>query len=395
MENSNYHAIHFQHESQYISVSCFSLCFIMIVVLGFLPIVPNGIVKLLKPVFLILCVFVSGRGYYRIGFEKWLIILLIYLFIIWIVNLQVEKRINPYASMLLFALFYLCASLKIWNRAELRLIFNAVVFSCAVYSIVVLVSNHGLFRAGGSQHISYFSMTVNRNSSAFAVVPGAVASLMILFYGRNNGFLRTLYGTAFLVCIYTVVALACRSAFLAATTGVFLVVWQVTRENANQSQRIIRRTAFILFVLIVLFISISVLDGTNSARLFDYSSTGRDDLWESAWKLIKEKPIFGGGFGYWERSGQVMSPHNTFLNIMMISGYIGGCILGMLMLSLLFECLRVGNIIALAFAMELVFHSISEAGLDYYAYIPLVLTTVLLRYSEYQKRDISSIFNEL
>ena len=135
-----------------------------------------------------------------------------------------------------------------------------------------------------------------------------------------------------------------------------------------------------------------VLEGTNSARLFNYSDSGRDDLWEDAMDLIRAKPVFGGGFDYWSRTGHVMSPHNTFFTIMLISGFIGGILLGMMILSMIKECIREQSVIALAFAMQMIFHSISEAGLDYYAYIPLILTSIVLRYSEYQQGDFESVF---
>lgn len=393
MENTYSNSMHtYRQPGENISTPCVSLCFLIIVILGFLPVMPDRIVSLVKPVFLVLCVMFPGRGYYRFSFEKWLVILHIYLFGIWIANYQTNQSIRSYASMLLFALFFLFAGLRSWNRAEIRLLLYVLILSCTLHSVIAIYSNNGLLHDIGSQHISFLSKTLNRNSSAFAVTPGMICAIMMVFYGKKNPGIRAFYFLSALICFYAVVALACRSAFLSAVSGSFLVVWQATREHADAGRRFFRRIIFIVFVVALIFGGMSILEGTNSSRLFDYSDTGRNELWDVAWKLIKAKPVFGGGFDYWGRSGEYMSPHNTFLSIMLISGYIGGGILGLMMLSMLFECVKVRNFVALAFAMETVFHSISEAGLDYYAYIPLILTVILLRFSEYQHRDVSRIF---
>lgn len=380
-----------RYVKQSISVACVFLAFLIFVILGFLPVAPEPLVKSLKPVFLVICV-LNYRNSYRFGYEKWFVLLHVYLLIIWLANLETNSSISDYVSMLLFLLFFLFAGLRMWNSREIRFIVRSIFYACLLYSALVLGSNGGLIHAGGSQHISFLSHTLNRNSSAFAVTPGVICSAFLLFYDRQSPFERFIYGIGFVICFYTVIGLSCRSAFLSASSGTFLVVWQATKKSGNSGQQFLLRLLFVFVVVCVLGIGMRALEGTDSARIFDYSDTGRDDLWEAAWDLIHAKPIFGGGFTYWSDSGQVMSPHNTFLNIMMISGYVGGAILGLAVLSMMMECLRAGNIIALAFSMEMLFHSISEAGLDYFAYIPLILTSILLRCSEYQSKDLSKIF---
>ena len=394
MENSRIPDIYFQHTPQRISIPCISLCILIVVILGVLPIVPATIAKIVKPAFIVLCVVFFFFFYYHFGYEKWLMVFLAYLFVILIANLHVDPNsVSEYISMLLFALFFLCAGLRIWNRLEIRMILDFVVLACFTYAVIVIVSNHGLLLSSGDQHIRFFSQTLNRNTSSFAVVPGTVAALLMLFYGKKSP-MRTIFSIlAFLVCFYTVVALSCRSAFLAAVSGAFLIVWQATREHADKGRRFGRRTFFLILVFVFLLIGMDILEGTNSSRLFDYSYTGRDGLWDAAWELILEKPVFGGGFGYWARSGQVMSPHNTFLNYMMISGFVGGIFFVLMIVAMLVECMKAHNIVALAFATEMILHSISEAGLDYYAYIPLILETIVLRYTEYQGQDVFEIFN--
>lgn len=377
---------------QRISASCFFLCITLFVILGVLPIVPDIMVKLLKPVYILISIAFYGRGYYRIGFEKWLFFLLAYLLLILLTNIQGTSSVSIYASMVLFALFYFYAGLRIWNPLEIRTILKTVMLAGFVSAIITFFSNGGSFSVGNSQHIYFLGRVINRNSAAFSIAPGTVISVLLLFYEKKSISSRAGSAVIFCVSYLMLIALSCRSAFLSATTGTFLIIWHAITARADTVRRFVRRSLFLVFVYITLIVVMRVLEGTNSARLFDYSDSGRDELWKDAIELIRAKPIFGGGFDYWTRTGHVMSPHNTFFTIMLISGYIGGILLGMMIISMINECLRQQSVIALAFAMQMFFHSISEAGLDYYAYIPLILTSLVLRYSEYQQRDLSTIF---
>lgn len=373
------------------SVPCFFLCAVLFLVLGIVPIIPEILVRLLKPFFLVICIIFPGLGYYRRGYEKYLVYLMIHLFFIWILNMSTFRGIGNYVSVLLFSLFFLIAGLRIWTPYEIRMILRTVAFAGVLCAVIILASNGTLFRANGSQHLNFIRIVVNRNMIAFAIVPGTISSLLLCLFIKRNIVARIRYLFSYLFCFFTLTAISCRSAFLSAVTGSFLIIWErITQKNT--ARRIFHRSLFLFFVYVVLLVSMKILEDTNSARLFDYSETGRDELWEEAVELIKAKPLLGGGFDYWERTGHKMSPHSTFLSITLISGIVGGIILGIMILALVLECLRVHSAIALAFAMEMIFHTITESGLDYYAYIPLILTSILLHYLEYQHKDLSSLF---
>lgn len=392
MEQSYQEQMHRRIYRQRISVSCVFLCITLFAILGVLPIVPDIIVKVLKPIYILICIAFYGGGYYRIGFEKWLIFLLSYLLLILLTNIQGNGSISVYASMLLFAIFYFYAGLRIWNPLEIRTILKTVMLAGFVCAIITFFSNGGSFSVGNSQHIYFLSKIRNRNSAAFSIAPGTVTSILLFFNEKKGVRSRMGYVAVFLVSYLMLIALSCRSAFLSATTGIFLIIWHAITVRVDTARRFFRRSLLLVFVYITLIVLMRVVEGTSSARLFDYSNSGRDDLWKEAIDLIRAKPVFGGGFDYWSRTGHVMSPHNTFFSIMLISGYIGGILLVMMIFSMINECLRQKSIFALAFAMQMFFHSISEAGLDYYAYIPLILTSIVLRYSEYQQSDYASIF---
>lgn len=379
------------HKRHYgISVPCLALCVLFVVVLGFLPLTPDSIVQLLKPAFIVICFLFNRNGNYRLSFEKWLIILMIYLTFIWAFNRITRGSTYGYTSMLLFAVFFVVAAMRRWNPREIRTILHVVAFSCTVYAIVVIYSNRGLIHSDGNQHISFLSETLNRNTCAFSSVPGALCAAILFFYSKHKTGARLCYAAAFLICFYAVIALSCRSAFLSVSTGVFLVAWQAAGNSNNKH---VNRIALLVFSVIFLLVTMHLLSGTNSSRLFDFSDTGRESQWETAERLIRAKPVFGGGFSYWSSSGQSMSTHNTFLTVMVASGFVGGAILFVMMASMIIECCRARSIVSLGFAMEMIFHSISESGLDYYAYIPMLLATILLRYCENPHHSVETLFS--
>lgn len=140
----------------------------------------------------------------------------------------------------------------------------------------------------------------------------------------------------------------------------------------------------VVLILVVLFSSMLVSQGTFASRLFDFgdddSGSGRDVLWDEAWELIDEKPVFGGGFDYWADTGHSMGTHNAFLTFMVSTGWIGGILLGAFLLQMLIAALKTRNLIPLGFAAEIVTHTWTEPGMDYFAYIPLILTFILAEY---------------
>ena len=372
------------------SFAALMLAFIFTVILGFVPMVSDMFATMLKPTFLVLCVLSPGYGFYRMKYEKWLIVLLIYLFLIYLVHMNSDPDISTYASMVLFGVFFLFAGLRAWTTREIKLFIHAIALACTFYSIVVLVYNSGLINIG-DQHISFFGKTLNRNTCAFSVVPGAICASFLFLFSPKKGFRKPLYLFAMAVCCYTVIGLSCRSAFLSAISGIFLLVWEHSGRSHNKQSRWLNRMVFIVVTVIALYVLMAVLSGTNSERLFDYESTGRDDLWDAAVELIKAKPVFGGGFSYWSNSGKLMAPHNMFLFYMLIGGAVAGIILAFWMVNMVWECISTRNTIALAFSTEMIFHSISEGGLDYYAFIPLILTSILLHYSDCHRRSCAEI----
>lgn len=395
MQNETPRIEHRGYTQQRISFVCVVLCAILFAVLGVLPKIPASITQVFRPIFIFFSFFVIRRGFYPLGAAKWQIVNLVYYTIILISNPITSTAITIYISIVLFGFFFICAVSIPWNKREIALLFFVVVLACDIQVLGILYSNPHLLTSGGNQHIYFLGVQLNRNPVAFAITPGVLSSLFILLYGKGKGLsLRTVFSAvSFLLCSYLVFALGCRSAFLSAVVGALLIMWQKTKDGRNSQDRFSRRVFLLIFVLLVLFLALNLASGNYSERLFDLKNdSGRDEIWEYAWTLIDAKPVFGGGFDYWAEGGLDMGTHNSVITIILYSGYVGGALLIIFLIALLAECLKVRNLVPLAYLAEMLYHTYSESSMDYYAYIPMILAFVLLRYMKYRNKDLYTLF---
>lgn len=375
------------------SLPCWTLCGVFALILGFLPALSGSVTQVLRPMFILICLVFMGR-YYRLHSEKWQIVLLVYWFITLMLNPLTASAIRSYIALLLFGFFFVFAASRAWTAREIRLIINTVAFATLFFLIVLIYSNDGIINKGDGVHISFFSFVCNRNSAAFGCVPGVLCAELGLLYGKGKKTKRLLYLITMIIGLYVIFGLACRSAFVSAAVGAALIIWQTTIDKGDYRKRFTSRAVIFVLVLIAFVSAYFLAQGTSSERLFDMDDdSGRSTLWDKAWELIDEKPILGGGFDYWgENSGEELGTHNTLLTIMVMSGYVGGILFLLFMIAALCDLLKAGNLIPLAFFCELAMHSYTESGMDYYAYIPLILAFIIARYTEFQSKNISTLF---
>lgn len=376
-----------------LSVQCWVLCGIILLILGLLPAIPGTVTQVFRPLFILACILIPAK-YYRLHSEKWQVALLAYWFLTLVLNPITANAFRSYVSLVLFGLFFVFTASRVWTRKEIKVIFNTVIVATFILSSVLIISNNGIVSRQDGMHISFLSFVFNRNTAAFGCVPGVLCAVIGFFYGKKNKVYKLLCLVTIGLGSFSVFALACRSAFVSLVLGIVLIVWQTTREIDNYRKRFAVRFAFLLIVLLTTVVAYSIAQGTSSERLFDLKDdSGRGDLWDRAWELIDEKPILGGGFDYWgASSGEELGTHNTFLTVMVMSGYTGGALFVIFLISTFLDLLKARNLIPIAFLAELAMHSYTESGLDYYAYIPLILAFILARFIEYQSRDLRTIF---
>ena len=382
-----------------VSFACIAFCGIILAIHGLLPIIPSNLTKFIKPIFIAICLVSLGRGGYKLGATKWMIVLLAYFSAILVSHDLTQTAINMYLSIMLFGVFFLFAANRMWSRKEILLILVAFVVACDIQAIIMLWSNSGLLHSSGNQHVSYLGYIVNRNPVAFAIAPGAICSLTILLYKKQRSVLsleRLFYMFSFALCFFVVFALGCRSAFWATVAGVVINFWGKMR-NMNAAQRVVSMIGGVVLTIIIALIALNSAGDTYSSRLFDFSEegfdSGRDEIWETAWEGIEEKPVFGGGFDYWDEVGGEMGTHNTFLLYMLFGGYIAGALLALLLLATAIQAIKTKQLLPLAFLMQTICHCYTETDFDYYACMPLIMAYIIIKYLNSHSCRIDKLFS--
>ena len=382
-----------EYRRESLSVQCWVLCGIFLLILGFLPALPGMITQTFRPLFILACILVPAK-YYKLHSEKWQVALLVYWFLTLVLNPITANAFRSYVALVLFGLFFIFAASRVWTRREIEVLLNTVIVATFALSLVLIASNNGIIKHADGMRINFLSFTVNRNTPAFGCVPGVLCATIGFFYEKKNRAYKLFCLITVLLGSFSAFALACRSAFISLALGVILIVWQITREKDSYRKRFEVRIVFLIFILLTIVVAYSLAQGTSSERLFDLKDdSGRSEMWDKAWELIDEKPILGGGFDYWgDDSGEELGTHNTFLSIMVMSGYTGGVLFVIFLIATFLDLLKARNLIPIAFFAELAMHSYTESGMDYYAYIPLILAFILARYITHQSRDLKTVF---
>jgi len=382
-----------------LSVPCYMLCLLIVLVIGILPIVPGTVTQLLRPAFIGVCLLFLQKNRYPLPLgAKTAIIYHIYLGIILLYTDTSQSSVRSYFAMVLFCGFFVCAAQRVWSKREIRFILNITVFIGLFCAIVLLIGNPVLRTFNGSVELKFFHGVKNRNPIAFSLATCTLCSAFLLFYRQNKSvYLLILYALAFFIPALTTIATGGRSASLSMLVGTFLILWEKTQRGKTANSRIWKKLLLIMLAVLSVSVMMLITKDSNSARIFSNlsDSSGRDRLWDFAWELIKEKPVFGGGFSYWEdMGGSDLSTHNTYLLVMVISGWVGALFLTGFLGTMVLDLWKKRNFVLLAFIVELACHTYSESGMDYYAYLPLVISYILRQYLEYQSDSFDTLFVE-
>lgn len=384
------------------AIPCFGLSAIIFLILGILPILPSQITQVFRPAEIALCfVFPVTFRYQYTSSGKCMLLFMAYYVMVLLCHPITHTSFMAWASLELFSAFFLLLIARPWSKTHIRLLMISAALASTFFSVIVFRDNPDFLHEKSYVGILFMSTSVNDNTAAFGIVPGALCSLLLLlFYSPKKHQIVNWQKIVFLGCaglsFFTLFCIGARSAFFSALAGATLIVLEWSNSRRTFGGRTFARVAMVLLLIAIFVIGTNVTVGTHSARLFDLDNmtngTGRDLLAEQAWNMIHKKPIFGGGFDFWvNENGDPLGTHNAFLTHMVQGGYVALLIVLGFLITTLSELRKSGSLIPLAFFVEVVAHTFTESDLNYYAYIPLIISYSLARYAYYHRCKVTDI----
>lgn len=260
----------------------------------------------------------------------------LFVYMILLFFLVISLLINGGSSVINYLLFYLAFSTTSLVLSSLDANPEATIKSILYIDVVYLVTYFLAIRDG---FLSSSNYAVAQMGVAYSFVPFAIICFVFIVENVKN---RTASGIVilfsfvlFMSNVYVIlIDTITRGAILAVFAGMFVLLY------LNSNKRI-RRKILIVFsiaILIFCFFSTEIVDAFfvffqdtsvgAISKLIKFSdsgdvSNGRDDLYISAIKMIKNSCFLGNGVGYFENHGHSIYVHQFFLQLLCEAGILG------------------------------------------------------------------------
>lgn len=354
--------------------------------------VPEIVTQIFRPIIvLFLSVKMMQRGQIKFGAGRVAVIAAIYCAFDLLLTCINADEIMRASAVALYLLMFWAVCGTPWNKREARTIIMACFLGTLACAVVLFISNDPTdLHVGSSGNMKMLGKYVNRNKNAYAFSTGTVLGVIYMIYGKNIKKFWMLLSTA--VIAYALLYSQCRGAFLCAVAGVTIVVAGKLKEVKKQDEGkfILNLVLYIAFCVAMYFI----LKNSELSRLINgESKSGRDEGIKYAWNLYLDYDIFGKifGRGYYYESAHTegIGAHFVYTTYLLATGIIG-CAL----IAFVFICsgLRIKGAVPYALWVCAFLRTFVE-GLDYYIYIPLILSVVIYNYTLIHRRNFSELFS--
>ena len=209
-------------------------------------------------------------------------------------------------------------------------------FSKTYLLVGLLCACSALFDGFPYRNGQYFvtTMSANNNPNTLGLTM-SIGTFVAVFPERPPRLLGWVMRTALLLAFLLVTLnTGSRSSLICELVVIALFIYSRLKNiKGSFAERLIKNTALVLAVFVIIVIAITYFDKggiTASAiqRLVDKfnakSFTGRTDLYDLAWKMYKENPVFGIGYNCFKTtSGYGYFTHSTYMELLACTGTIG------------------------------------------------------------------------
>lgn len=349
----------------------------------------EGLSQPFRPlIIIILAVQVVRRGSIPLRVRNVALAMSAYQLIIWFFLYPNGGSIRLYLVVILYFMMLFSVGGFPWNRRELQLIIYSCFIATFICALIFFFSNDML---NYSVHdMNFMGTIVNRNKNAYAFAFGIVLGRFCLVYGKDQN--RFLIFLMILLEGYCLFYSQCRGAFLGVCISFGVVVlFRILQMRKSNNPYLV---FYVLTIIIVGCLVYVLIKNSVFSRLIDSESlSGRDVGMQHAIELFRQAPLFGKIFGngmlYEGDNTEGIGVHFVYLTYLLESG-----IIGTIMLILIFVTaarnIR-GEISWSLFALAL--SRTFFEGMDYYIFIPLILSICISNYERLYDRPGSELIN--
>ena len=383
-----------EHRREDLSFSCVlvSAVFFLVLSQAFILRVPEVVTQIFRPMIVFfLIIKMMQRGQVNFSARSVALVAAIYCtLIIFFVKVNANEIMQASATSLYLLMFWVVCGTP-WNRREVRFIIKACFAGAIACAVFLFVSNDPTnLSVGASGDMKMLGMHVNRNKNAYAFSTGTVIGIIYLLHGKNIKKFWACLLTA--IVAYALLYSQCRGAFFCAVAGTVIVVTSILLKVKKQDQGkfVLYSALFVLFCVLAYYL----LKNSQLSRLIDGDSTsGRDEGIKYAWNLFLSGDlfgkIFGNGYGFEAAHTEGVGAHLVYATYLLSIGLVG-C----LMITSIFILTGLGirGSIPHAFWTCAFLRTFFE-GLDYYIYIPLILSIIIYNYSSIHRRNCVELFS--
>jgi hypothetical protein len=310
----------------------------------------------------------------------------VYQILIWFILYPKGGSIRDYLTLVFYFMMLFSAASFPWNRGELRLILFATFAATFMCAAAFFFSNNML---DFSEHQMYFLGTaVNRNKNAYAFAFGILLGRSYLAYGKGRNRLLLLLVMAFEG--YCLLYSKCRGAFWSLVIAFMTIALHRTVRMWKRGNPF---TALYIFLnLLAVTIVYFLLRDSLVSRLVDRENlSGRDEGMQHALELFRMAPtagkIFGNGMLYEGAHTEGLGVHFVYLTYLLEAGIIGMVLIILIFVQALLHTRGEVAQSMLIFALARTFFE----GMDYYIFIPLILSLCLTNYERLTGRSCRDV----
>lgn len=336
---------------------------------------------------------------------------------------QIHKVILE--SWFIFLLPAFCMLSTVWSAYPTATIYYAIQFLITIYAAVLIVhivrfehiilavflglATYALLAipfgrfvpVGADGEVAFAGLAGSKNQSADITLLAilSILSAILTMKGKQRVAVWVIGPPAIIAGLYSLALSKAMSAIVFSAIGVgALIVMMVFAQTKPTIRGVaVLTTAFFagLLGLTAPFWLNEALSTALSLVQKDVTLTGRTILWESAGKLISERPLFGGGYaGFWRiensdaqflwdamdvEQGAPFNFHNTPIDLMVNVGVVG---MLLFFLPLTYCIIRnIGNFIyrpntLVVLSLSIIVSTLPRAGLEVIGAAPLNVNTV-------------------